>query len=86
MLSNDWRTPIVEYLLNPTGMTKWKIKYEALSYVVIGNKLFKKTPKGVLLKCLGESEAYLAISEVHRGSCGSNKTCQNMKWMLFQLG
>lgn len=42
MLSNDWQKSVVEYLLNPTETTKWKIKYRALSYVVMGNELFQE--------------------------------------------
>ena len=45
----NWLTPIVEYLQNPTGDASRKTKYRALSYVIIGNELFKKSPEGVLL-------------------------------------
>lgn len=61
---SDWRKPILEYLENPVGDIDRKIKYKALSYVLLGNELLKKTPEGILLKCLGSTEAYLAISEV----------------------
>ncbi|XP_050895140.1 uncharacterized protein LOC127101734 [Lathyrus oleraceus] len=66
----DWRKPSLEYLENPVGSTNRKIKYRALSYVLLGNELLKKTPKRVLLKCLGSTEAYLAIYEVQSGVCG----------------
>jgi hypothetical protein len=52
MLDNDWRKPIVEYLKNPKGNVAQKTKYMDLSYMIIGNELFKKTIEGVLLKCL----------------------------------
>lgn len=51
----DWRKPILEYLENPVGSTDRKIKYRDLSYVLLGNELLKKTPEGVLLKCLGDT-------------------------------
>jgi hypothetical protein len=35
--------------------------------------LFKKTHDGVILKCLGEIDAYLTIYNVHSGSCGSHQ-------------
>ncbi|KAK2444268.1 protein NYNRIN [Trifolium repens] len=60
-----WRKPIVKYLENPSGITDRKTKYRALSYTIIGNELFKKTPEGILLKCLSENEAFLAITNVH---------------------
>lgn len=51
----------------------------ALSYVIISNKLFIKTPGGVLLKCLSESETYMEIFNAHRISCGARHAGHNMK-------
>lgn len=78
MSDNDWWRPIVRDLGNPTWVTDWKIKYRALSYVVMGNGLLKKTPEGILLKCFRKSED-LEIYEVHRGSCGSHQAGHKMK-------
>lgn len=52
---------MVDYLKNPVGSINQKVKYRSLNYVIIGSELFKKIPEGVLLKCLGEEEAYLDI-------------------------
>jgi len=60
-----------------------KTKYRALSYVIAGNKLFKKTSDGVLLECLNETEAYLAISNTQSVACGSHQASHKMKWLLF---
>ena len=79
---NDWRKPLVEYLRTPTGSIDHKIKYRALSYVLSWNELFKKTAEGVVLKCLGESEAYIAVSNVHSGACGAHQAGHKMKWLL----
>jgi hypothetical protein len=83
---DDWRRPIVEYLRNPTGNVDRKIKYWALSYVIFGNELFKNTTEGVLLKCLNEAEAYIAISDVHSGAYGSHQAGHKMKQLLFRQG
>ena len=64
---------MVNYLRSPTGSTDHKIKYHALSYVLIENELFKKTSEGVLHKCLGESEAYIVVFNVHSGACGAHR-------------
>ncbi|XP_050914866.1 uncharacterized protein LOC127129785 [Lathyrus oleraceus] len=86
LIDTDWRNPIINYLKDPSTDTKRKTKYRALSYVLIGNELFKKTPEGILLKCLGESEAYLALSSVHSGACGAHQAGHKMKWLLFRYG
>src|SRR3954464_7320042 len=86
LADTDWRSPIVNYLKDPSSDTDRKVKYRALSYFLMGNELFKKTPEGVLLKCLGEAEAYLALSNVHSGACGSHQAGHKMKWLLFRYG
>jgi len=72
LADDDWQKPIVTYLENPDDTTCRKIKYWALSYVLISGDLFKKTPEGVLLRCLGETKAYLVVSNTHSGACGTH--------------
>ncbi|XP_058774616.1 uncharacterized protein LOC131648900 [Vicia villosa] len=84
MADSDWRNSLVQYLNNPVGGTDRKIKYRALNYVILGNELYKKTAEGVLLKCLSEAEAYLAVSEVHSGACGAHQSGYKMKCLLFR--
>jgi len=43
---DDWRKPIASYLENPDGITCRKIKYKGLSYVIMGDELFKKDFRG----------------------------------------
>ena len=76
---SDWRKPLVDYLRNLVGSTNRKIKYRALSYVLVNDELFKKTVEGVLLKCLGEREAYVVVSSIHSGACGEHQVGLKMK-------
>lgn len=85
LVDGDWRKSIVEYLQNPTSAEQ-KIRYRILSYILLGNELFKKTLEGVLLKCLSESKAYLAVSSVHSGACEVHQVGHKMKWLLFRQG
>ncbi|XP_058767999.1 uncharacterized protein LOC131641716 [Vicia villosa] len=86
LTDTDWRSPIVNYLKDPSKDTERKIKYRALSYFLMGNELFKKTPEGILLKCLGETKAYLALSSVHSGTCGAHQAGHKVKRLLFRYG
>ena len=63
-----------------------KIKYKAINYVIIRDELYKKGIDEVLLKCFGESKAYIALTETHEGICGSHQVGEKMKWMLFRQG
>ncbi|XP_050878515.1 uncharacterized protein LOC127082320 [Lathyrus oleraceus] len=86
LTDEDWRKPIVVYLQNPTASTDRKTRYRALSYVLLDSEFFKKSPEGILLKCLNESEAYFALLTMHNGACGAHQVDHNMKWLLFHQG
>ncbi|XP_050895644.1 uncharacterized protein LOC127102307 [Lathyrus oleraceus] len=86
LADEDWRKPIVVYLQNPTTYTDRKTRYRALSYVLLGSELFKKSPERILVKCLSESEAYFALSTVHSGTCGAHQVGHKMKRISFRQG
>ena len=68
----NWRKPLVNYLQNPNLFVDRKIKYKAKNYVILGDELYKKGVDEILLKCLGESKAYVALAEIHEGIFGSH--------------
>ncbi|XP_050877174.1 uncharacterized protein LOC127080931 [Lathyrus oleraceus] len=86
LADEDWGKPIVVYLQNPTASTDRRTRYRALSYVLLGSELFKKSLEGILLKCLSESEAYLSLSTIHSVTCGVHQVGHKMKWLLFRQG
>jgi len=79
LTDDDWRKPIANYLENPDDITCRKLKYKTLSYLIMGDELFKMSPEGVLLKYLGETDAYTAVSNTHSGACGTHQTGHKMK-------
>jgi hypothetical protein len=64
---DDWRTPLVRYLENHGHIADWKVRRQALKYVMLDNTLYRQTIGGLLLKCLGSHQSKIAIGEVHEG-------------------
>nr|KYP48747.1 Transposon Ty3-G Gag-Pol polyprotein [Cajanus cajan] len=62
------------------------IKLQALNYVMLNNELYKKGFDGILFKCLGNHESYIAMVEVHEGICGAHQAGEKMKWTLSRKG
>ncbi|CAL2247054.1 unnamed protein product [Prunus armeniaca] len=50
--AGDWRKPLIDYLSNPSPMVNKKVKYQAPNFVLLNNELFRRSTKGVLLRCL----------------------------------
>jgi hypothetical protein len=48
---DDWRTPLVRYLENPSHIVDRKVR-QALKYIMLDNTLYCQTIDGLLLKCL----------------------------------
>ncbi|XP_058203009.1 uncharacterized protein LOC131317479 [Rhododendron vialii] len=71
----DWHDPIITYLKRPHMGASRKIKRRALSYVLLGDELYKKgLEDDLLLRCLCHAEAMKVMAEVHEGICGAHQS------------
>uniref|UniRef100_A0A2N9J9P3 RNA-directed DNA polymerase n=1 Tax=Fagus sylvatica TaxID=28930 RepID=A0A2N9J9P3_FAGSY len=89
-VSNDWRTPFLEYLLerilpsNPKDA--YRLKRIALRYFVEGGTLFRKGFHGEPLRCLSLSESQMIMKETHAGECGEHQGKKRLYQCLLTLG
>lgn len=51
-------------------------------YSILGGELYKQLFDGPLARCLGESEASIALAEVHEGISGAHQAAEKMKLVL----
>jgi hypothetical protein len=72
----DWRTPLVRYLQEPGVAVDRKIHRQALKYTLLNDELYRRTIDGLLLKCVGEDAAWVAMGDVHEGLCGTHQSAQ----------
>jgi hypothetical protein len=63
--ASDWRTPIINYLRNPSVRTYRNVWCTTFKYVLMSHELYHRTVDDILLKCLGPSDALLAMVEVY---------------------
>jgi hypothetical protein len=63
----DWRTPIINYLRNPSVRTDMNVRCTTFKYVLMNDELYRQIVNDVLLKCLGPGDAILAWSKYMRG-------------------
>ncbi|KAM1353075.1 hypothetical protein ACFX2H_032600 [Malus domestica] len=78
----DWRSPIIHHLKDPSSPTSKKNKQQATKYVLWVKNLLRKTPDGLLLKCLGQEESMRVMAEVHEGICGAHQAGTKIRWLL----
>jgi hypothetical protein len=57
-----------------------------MKYILIWDDMFCRTLEGLLLKCLGPTEANRLLHEVHEGACGTHQSTHKMKWLIRRSG
>jgi hypothetical protein len=53
---------------------------------VVGDELYRRSMDGLLLKCLSEEHAKIAMGEVHEGMCETHQSVHKMRWMIKRAG
>ena len=73
-LTNDWRTPISNYLvkgeLSSDLVEARKMKTQGARFTIIDGMLYKRAFTMLLLKCLGPQDTKFTLLEVCCGACG----------------
>jgi ribonuclease HI len=82
----DWRCVIKEYIQNPIHVADRKVRCQALKYTLLGEDLYQRTIDGLLLKCLDEEQAKVAMGKVHEGMCGTHQSAHKMKGVIKRVG
>jgi hypothetical protein len=86
MIQTDWRLPLLECIRDPGKTTDRKVKQQVLKYTSLDDDLYRRTIDGMLLKCLGEEQAKVAVWEAHYRICGAHQSAYKMDWLLRRAG
>ncbi|XP_074321763.1 uncharacterized protein LOC141658939 [Silene latifolia] len=87
-----WFQAILNFKLNgtyPPEMDKRgqrAIRLLASQYILMQGELYKRTPLGVVLRCLDHSQARKVMEEVHDGECGPHMSGPMMAKKITRLG
>ena len=63
----DWRTPLLRYLCDPSAKFNKSVRRSAFKYVLHNDELYRRTAEDLLLKCLGSDQARVTMEEIHEG-------------------
>jgi hypothetical protein len=81
-----WKLPLLECIIDPRKIMDKKFKRQVLKYTSLDDDLYWRTIDGVLVKCLGEEQAKVAVREVHDGIRGAHQSAYKMNWLLQRSG
>ena len=90
MLSTEWTAPYLNYLLNgelPEDRAEAeRIARHSRRYTVVGNELYRKSPSGVLMRCISEEEGRRLLQEIHSGICGNHAASRTLVGKAYRQG
>jgi hypothetical protein len=86
MIRTDWRLLLLECIRDPRKTMDKKVKQQVLKYTSLDDDLYQRTIDGVLLKCMGEEQAKVAVREVHDEICGAHQSAYKMNCLLRSTG
>ncbi|KAL0300261.1 UNVERIFIED_CONTAM: hypothetical protein Sangu_3131300 [Sesamum angustifolium] len=73
--NDDGITSIIRFLQGERSEEETqnrKMRIQSAKFTMFKGELYKRTPNGVLLKCVNRDEADYILREVHEGSCGNH--------------
>jgi hypothetical protein len=83
MIYVDWRQPFINYIREqkvPIDKNlAEQIIHRAKSYVLVGDKLYRRgTSSGVLMKCVSREEGKDILEEIHKGVYGNHASSRTL--------
>jgi len=88
----DWRTPFLECLIHcelPEDRSEARrIARRAKSYVIYGegNELYRRSPTGILQRCITIEEGRKLVEDLHSGACGHHAAPRTLVGNAFRRG
>jgi len=88
----DWRTPFLDCLicceLPEDRSEACRIARRAKSYVIYGDdkELYRRSPTGVLQRCVTVEEGRKLLEDLHSGACGHHAAPRTLVWNAFRQG
>ncbi|XP_039812129.1 uncharacterized protein LOC120675105 [Panicum virgatum] len=88
--SRDWRVQYLEWMVRgllPSDRAQARrLARRAKSFVLIDNGLYKRSPSGVLQRCIPIPEGKELIRDIHAGVCGHHAAPRTLVGNVFRQG
>ena len=90
VVSTDWRALIIEYLqmgASPEDKSERnKLRRQATRYTLVGDKLYRRSASGVLMKCVPIEDGIAIPHDIHSGSCGNHAGARTLVGKVYRQG
>nr|ABA97604.1 retrotransposon protein, putative, Ty3-gypsy subclass [Oryza sativa Japonica Group] len=90
MVEADWREPLIRFLTNQE-LPQDKDEAERISrcsrlYIIHETELYKKSPSGILQRCVSLEEGRQLLKDIHSGICGNHAAARTIVGKAYRQG
>ncbi|XP_021308497.1 uncharacterized protein LOC110432427 [Sorghum bicolor] len=88
--SPDWRYPLLQRLVDdtlpPDQAEARRVARRAKTFVLIDGEMYKRSPSGVLMRCIPRQEGIKLLQDIHSGACGHHAAPRTLVGNAFRQG
>jgi ribonuclease HI len=90
MIEADWREPLIKFLTKqelPQDKNEGeRISRRSRLYIIHEAELYKKSPSGILQRCVSLEEGRQLLKDIHSGICGNHAAARTIVGKAYRQG
>jgi len=87
---SDWRYPLLQRLVDgtlPSDQAKARrVARRAKSFLLLDGEMYKRSPSGILMRCITRQEGIKLLEDIHSGACGHHAAPWTLVGNAFRQG
>jgi len=88
--SPDWRYPLLQRLIDGTLPSDQaearRVACRAKTFVLLDGEKYKRSPSGILMRCIPRQEGIKLLQDIHSGACGHHAAPRMLVGNAFRQG
>ncbi|XP_021309184.1 uncharacterized protein LOC110432720 [Sorghum bicolor] len=85
--SLDWRYPLLQRLVDGTlpldQAEARRVARRAKTFVLLDGEMYKRSPSGILMRCIPRQEGIKLLQYIHSGACGHHAAARTLVGNAF---
>jgi len=88
--SPHWRYPLLQRLVDgtlpPDQAEARRVARRAKTFVLLDREMYKRSPSGILMRCIPRREGIKLLQNIHSGACGHHAAPRTLVGNAFRQG
>jgi len=68
------------------GMSSSRVDRRAKTFLLLDGEMYKRSPSGILMRCIPHQEGIMLLEDIHSGACGHHAAPRTLVGNAFRQG